>query len=136
MPEGGTEEEEVVQPVDPHVPPKPPDKEALDALVNPDNARKLIVNGVNGKVSDLNPFVVRNFLFTYLGEMPEFASAMRKTGQYYVKSLSSQQTHKLLAMTDFCGRPVTVTAPYHMNTVKARRGLFPLLSCSRSQMKR
>ena len=59
-------------------PKKTPDKKYLDSLVNLNNARKLLVHGIDKKASEINSFEFRDHCNSILGHPVKNAYIIKK----------------------------------------------------------
>ena len=109
-----------------NVPPDPGDppnhskptfvRREIDHLVDPDHARKVLLHSDTGKLSVVNPGIVKKFVHDNIGRPDELQRL--NTGDLLIVTRNSTQTNDLLALESFCGGDVKVTTPAKWNCVK------------------
>ncbi|CAL4098408.1 unnamed protein product, partial [Meganyctiphanes norvegica] len=113
---------------DPPDRPRPPDPPDIDSLVSLDHARKVLVHSINNqKLTALHPLIIKKFIIGSIGKPQEIQKL--RSGDILFITAEAEQTRKLMALTLFCGVPVTVSTPARWNTVRGTisgPGLQPL----------
>ena len=88
-------------------------------MVNLNNARKLLVHGIDKKVAEINSFEFRDHCNFILGHPVKNAYIIRKTGDWCIITDSAKDPRKLLKIKMFLDRRVEITARYNLNTSRA-----------------
>ena len=94
----------------------PPNNGNKDAMVRDNTARKVLLKLMNENICKLSPFLIKKVLDGYIGRA-KFVKKLRSE-ELLIKTVSAQQTEKLLQMKKFHSYDVTCRTPYNINTVK------------------